>query len=93
MLRHTLAYNGAVATQATVRIARALGVPGAPAGLFDLVQRYGLPTSLAELGMPREGIVIAASAALQSPYPNPRPLKEDGIRQLLEHAYDGVRPE
>jgi len=93
MLPYTLAYNGAAVTQAMARIARALGVPSAPAALFDLVQRYGLPTSLAELGMPREGIAIAASAAVRSPYPNPRPLAEEGIRQLLEQAYDGVRPE
>lgn len=92
ILPHALAYNSSGAPQAMERIARALGVYSAPRGLFDLAERSGLPVSLAALGMPREGIALAADLAVKNPYPNPRPLERDAIRLLLEHAYDGVRP-
>jgi len=31
--------------------------------------------------------------ALAAPYWSPRPLDRDSIRRLLQHAYDGTRPE
>jgi alcohol dehydrogenase class IV len=92
MLPHALSYNSAGASDAMERIARALGVPSAPAGIFDLAERNGLPISLKALGMPREGIAFAADLAVQNPYSNPRPLEKDAIRQLLQNAYDGVHP-
>src|SRR3546814_1941357 len=49
--------------------------------------------SLAKLGMPEEGIEIAAKLAIQNPYPNPRPVTEDGIRALLARAYTGAMPQ
>ncbi|WP_207004502.1 maleylacetate reductase [Trinickia mobilis] len=92
ILPHALAYNSPGAPQALARIARALGVQDAPARLYELLQRYELPVSLAELGMPREGIDLAANLAVKSPYPNPQPLEEQRIRKLLERAYEGAAP-
>ena len=34
----------------------------------------------------------ACDIALQDQYPNPRPLERAAIRQLLQNAFDGVRP-
>jgi alcohol dehydrogenase class IV len=34
----------------------------------------------------------AADIAMQNQYPNPRPLERVAIRQLLQDAFDGVRP-
>ncbi|CAE6824435.1 Maleylacetate reductase [Paraburkholderia aspalathi] len=93
VLPHALAYNSAGAPQALARIARALGVQNAPIRLHELLHRYDLPVSLAELGMPREGIDLAANLAVKSPYPNPQPLEEEQIRKLLERAYEGAAPD
>ncbi len=35
----------------------------------------------------------ACDIALQNQYPNPRPLERAAIRQLLQNAFEGVRPE
>lgn len=92
ILPHALACNRTGAAYAMERIARALGVSSAPRGVFNLAERSGLPASLEALGMPREGITLATDMAVKNPYPNPRPLEPDAIRQLPEHAYDGKRP-
>jgi alcohol dehydrogenase class IV len=93
VLPHALAYNAAQAPHAMARIARALAAPSAAGGVFDLAQRMGAPRSLRELGMPADGLDRVADLAVMSPYPNPRPLARDAIRELLQRAYDGVRPD
>ncbi|MFM0741748.1 maleylacetate reductase [Paraburkholderia xenovorans] len=93
VLPHALAYNSAGAPDALARIARALGVQNAPTRLHELLHRYDLPVSLAELGMPRDAIDLAANLAVKSPYPNPQPLEEERIRKLLERAYEGAAPD
>jgi hypothetical protein len=35
----------------------------------------------------------ACELALQDRYPNPRPLEREGIRRLLQDAFDGARPQ
>jgi len=92
VLPHALAYNAAHAPEAMRRIARALGTESAGAGLFDLAQRLGVPVALKDIGMPAEGLDRAADLAVQTPYPNPRPLERAAIRELLQHAFDGARP-
>ena len=92
VLPHALAYNAAHAPEAMRRIARALGTESAAAGLFDLAQRLGVPVALKDIGMPADGLDRAADLAVQTPYPNPRPLERAAIRALLQHAFDGVRP-
>lgn len=93
VLPHALAYNAAAAPEAMGRIARALGAPGAAHGVFELARRHGAPTSLAELGMPAEGLDRAADLAAATPYPNPRPLERDALRALLQRAFDGTPPD
>jgi len=92
VLPHALAYNASHAPEAMRRIARALGAESAAAGLFDLAQRLGAPVALKDIGMPADGLDRAADLAVQTPYPNPRPLERAAIRELLQHAFDGVRP-
>ncbi|MEO8060513.1 MAG: maleylacetate reductase [Burkholderiales bacterium] len=93
ILPHALAYNAAHAPEAMQRIARALGTPTAPAGVFDLAHRHHAPTSLQSLGMPAEGLDRAADLAVQNQYPNPRPLERGAIRELLQRAFEGSRPD
>jgi alcohol dehydrogenase class IV len=98
VLPHALAYNARSATAAMRRIVRALGGgdsagTDAPGAVFDLSRRLGAPASLREIGMPADGLDRAADLAVQTPYPNPRPLERDALRALLQRAYEGRAPE
>ncbi len=91
-----LAYNASAAPEAMQKMARALGagtgVLAAAGALFDLARAEGAPTSLRAIGMPENGLDRAADLAVQSQYPNPRPLERSAIRELLQRAFDGTPP-
>jgi maleylacetate reductase len=74
------------------RIARALGAKSAAQGLYDLATSLGAPTSLAALGLKAADLDKAADIAVQNPYYNPRPITREGIRALLQDAFEGRRP-
>lgn len=93
ILPHALAYNAAAAPEAMARVSRALGGTSAPRAVFELARRHNAPTSLAAIGMPAEGLDRAADLAAATPYPNPRPLERDALRQLLQRAFDGTPPD
>ena len=92
LLPHTIAYNTPAAPDAIGHAARALGAADAADGLFDLSAKLGAPRSLAEIGMPEDGIAKAAALATRNPYWNPRPIEERGIADLLKRAWSGARP-
>ena len=69
------------------------GIASAAAGVFDLARTHGAPTALRDIGMPGDGLDRAVDLAVQTPYPNPRPLERAAVRELLQHAYDGTRPD
>lgn len=92
VLPHAVAYNTPAASEAMSRIARALGTHSAAEGLYDLAASLGAPTSLAALGMKAGDLDQAADIAVQNPYYNPRPITRDGIRALLQDAFEGRRP-
>jgi maleylacetate reductase len=92
VLPHATAYNAVASPKAMQRIARALGASSAAGGLYDLAERLNAPMRLKELNMPEAGLDKAADIAVSNPYPNPRPLERDAIRQLLDDAFHGRRP-
>ncbi|GEC03518.1 alcohol dehydrogenase [Streptomyces spinoverrucosus] len=92
ILPHAMAYNAPAAPDAMRRIARALDVPDAPSGVYDLIAALGGPTSLRGLGMPEPELGRAAELAVATPYPNPRELTAQGIEGLLADAWHGRRP-
>jgi maleylacetate reductase len=94
VLPHALAYNAPQAAQAMARIERALNAKGRSAAqaVFDLAQHNGAPVALKTLGMKAADLDKACDIALQNQYPNPRPLEKTRIRQLLQNAFEGVRP-
>jgi alcohol dehydrogenase class IV len=89
-----LAYNAAAAPQSMQRIARALGRndSNAAQAVFDLAEANGAPVALRDIGMKTEDLDRACEIALQNQYPNPRALEAVAIRQLLENAFEGRRP-
>lgn len=92
VLPHALAYNAAAAPQAMARIARALGGQSAAQAVFDLAKDNGAPVALRDVGMKAEDLDKACAIAMQTPYPNPRPLEAGAIRGLLQAAWEGARP-
>lgn len=94
MLPYTLAYNAKAAPEAMARIAHALGqYSSGPAGAFELLRSSGVPWSLRDLGLPEAALDHAADLALQSAYPNPRPLERGAILAMLRRAWAGLPPE
>ena len=92
VLPHATAYTASAAPAAMSRIARALGATAAAQGLYDLAASLGAPTSLAALGLKAEDLDRAADIAVQNPYYNPRPITREGVRALLQDAFEGRRP-
>jgi alcohol dehydrogenase class IV len=92
ILPHACAYNAAAAPEAMAKVARALNVNAAATGLYDLASSLGAPVSLKALGMKVSDLDRAADLAVQNPYFNPRPIDRDGIRELLQNAFEGLRP-
>ena len=102
VLPHALAYNAPNASQAMAVIADALsgavvvnqrGVRSAASAVYDLAQDNGAAVSLSALGMKEADLDKACDIALQNQYPNPRPLERVALRQLLQNAFDGRRPD
>jgi maleylacetate reductase len=92
VLPHATAYTAPSTPEAMSRIARALGAKSAPQGLYDLAASLGAPTTLAALGLKAADLDKAADIAVQNPYYNPRPITREGIRALLQDAFEGRRP-
>ncbi|WP_175902362.1 maleylacetate reductase [Burkholderia seminalis] len=92
VLPHALAYNGAHAPEAMQRIARAIGTHDAAHGLYALARDNGAPVSLKAIGMQAADLDRAADLAAANPYWNPRPIERDGLRALLQDAFDGNLP-
>lgn len=92
MIPYTAAYNREAAPEAMSRIARALGTADGPEGIYDLVQRTATKRSLREMGLTTAGLDAAADQAVQNPYYNPRPVTREGVREMLQAAFEGRRP-
>jgi maleylacetate reductase len=96
VLPQAMAFNAAAAPQAMARIARAIGTSSAAAGLYDLARDNGAPVALKDIGMKAQDLDRAAEIAVSNPYWNPRPFgvaQRGEIRELLQRAYDGTRPD
>lgn len=92
MIPHTAGFNAKAVPALLAPVSVAFdGTPGS--ALHDFARSLGAPMSLREIGMSKEDLDRAADLATKNPYANPRPFARREIRQLLEDAYDGTRPE
>jgi maleylacetate reductase len=92
VLPHALRYNASAALAAFKRMGKALGASDVPEALWELERRLGLPMKLADVGMKEAAIEKAARIAVQAPYPNPRKVEYEPVRELLQNAFEGKRP-
>src|SRR3546814_11091269 len=74
------------------RASRALGGGDPAPKLYELAVGLGAEMSLGKLGMPKDGVAKAAALAVANPYPNPRPITEEGLVPLLSRAVEGLPP-
>jgi maleylacetate reductase len=93
VLPHAIAYNARAIPEAMAALERALDSPLPAKKLHGIVQESSAPTALKDLGMKSEDIERIIDLALQTPYPNPRPLEREALRKLLDDAWAGKSPE
>lgn len=96
LLPQALAFNAPAVPDAMRRIAYAIGAESAAGGLYDLAKANGAPVSLAAIGMSHGDLDHAAELAVSDPYWNPRSIghaQQSEIRELLQRAFDGERPD
>ncbi len=92
ILPHATAFNEGAVPDLLAPVAQALGAQKAGQGLYDLALKLGAPIRLADIGMKADGLDRAADIATQAPYWNPRPFTREDIRNVMQGAFDGVRP-
>lgn len=92
LLPHTAAYNEPSVGGLLAPIRDAFGHATAAAGLWHFAKACGAPMRLADLGLSLQDLDRASDIAARNPYANPAPVTRDGIRHLLQKAYDGQCP-
>jgi alcohol dehydrogenase class IV len=93
MLPHVLAFNAPADTTADAEIGSALGGDPSRAtqSLVELVNRWGVPRRLSDLGFDLTQAPEAADEILPSvPASNPRPVMHVDLIAMLTAAYNGV---
>jgi alcohol dehydrogenase class IV len=89
VLPYVMEFNQPAAPEAIAAAGDALGVTDAAAGLQALIEDWGGPTTLAELGFSTSDASEAAALATARPYPNPRGVRPDDLADLLVRATNG----
>jgi len=92
LLPHTTAYNEQAVPDLLAPLGAAFPGPSAAAGLWRFAAGLGAPLTLRDLDMNPRDLDRAADLATRAPYPNPRPLTRDALRELLQNAWDGREP-
>jgi len=92
VLPHSAAYNADAARRELKPLADLFGGEIGE-GLYDFAASLGAPLALKNFGLNESQLDHAADLAAKNPYWNPRPIDRGAIRELLQRAWEGVRPE
>lgn len=92
VLAHVLAFNLPAAADADAALREALGTDDVPGRVYALADELGAARSLAELGLPPEGVERVVDLVTADPYANPRPVTREGVRTILAAALAGGPP-
>ena len=76
-----------------MRIKRALAVPDAARGLYDLNVRVGLPTGLKGLGLREDDLAKAVDVVSKIKVDHPRPVTKAELAEVIRQAYFGEPPQ
>jgi maleylacetate reductase len=89
---YAIGFNAGAAPDAMARITRALGVPDAARGLYDLLIRLGLPTGFKQLGMKETDIDKAVEVVSAAKITHPRPVTKADLANVIGQAFAGAPP-
>ena len=89
---YAIAFNADAAPKAMERIKRALGVPDAGRGLYDLNVRIGLPTGLKDIGMRESDIDKAVEVVAAASITHPKKPSGADLRNIIGQAFAGAPP-
>lgn len=92
ILAHAIAYNAAAVPDLLAPVSALFGGGDPGQGLWDFARAAGAPMALRDLGLAEADLDRAADLAAANPYWNPRPVTREGIRTLLQAAWQGTRP-
>lgn len=92
LLPHSTAYNAKAAAKELAPVADLFG-GSAGGGLYDFAASLGAPLALKDIGFAESDLDRAADLATQTPYCNPKPIERGAIRELLQSAWAGIRPQ
>jgi maleylacetate reductase len=92
VLPYAVAFNRPAAPAAMTQIERALGVPDAARGIYDLNVKLGLPTGLKDIGMAKDDIAPVVDSIARMKYYNPRPVGAEDVREIITQAFAGDPP-
>ncbi|MGX9393989.1 maleylacetate reductase (plasmid) [Nitrobacteraceae bacterium UC4446_H13] len=92
LLPHSVAYNAVAAAAALAPVADLFGGP-VGGKFYDFASSLGAPLALRDIGLSGSDLDRAADLAVKTPYWNPRPVTRDAVRELLQRAWEGGRPE
>lgn len=93
LLPHTVSYTEAAVPELLAPVASMFNANHAGAGLHDFATSLGAPLKLRDIGLTEGDLDRATELATKNPYWNPRPLVAAPIRDLLQKAWEGSRPD
>ena len=93
ILPHATAFNAQAVPELLAPVAAAFGGTAPGRALWDFANGLGAPVALRSLGLDEADLDRAADLATRDPYWNPRDVTRDGIRALLQRAWEGAPPE
>jgi alcohol dehydrogenase class IV len=92
VLPYALAVTRPAIPEAYARLSDVLGGDAATS-VYALARRINAPASLAEIGMPADGVERAVPLVVAACENDVRPLSEVQVRAFLQAAYEGAAPE
>jgi maleylacetate reductase len=92
VLPYALAVTRPAIPEAYARLSDVLGGDAATS-VYALARRINAPASLAEIGMPGDGVERAVPLVVAACENDVRPLNEVQVRAFLQAAYEGAAPE
>lgn len=93
ILPHAIAFNQSTAAKELAPLADLFGAQDPARALWEFAKSLDAPMALKDLGVQNADLERIADLATQNPYWNPREITTDGIRALLDRAWEGVTPQ
>ena len=93
ILPHAIGYNATAVPELLAPVVDIFGGVTPGRALFDFARRMHAPLALRDLGLAEADLDRAAELATRKPYPNPADITRDGIRTLLQAAWEGAPPQ